>query len=268
MSADQTGRNILITGGSFGLGLAMAEIFAAKGHRVVICGRSAEKLSHAEGLCPELTGIQADITRPEDRQRLFAEATKDNQPLDILINNAAVCHAHDYTNSFTLSADRAHEEIETNFAAPIELIRMYLAQREAAGETERPGTIVNVSTPGALFSLEANPLYTASKAGFHNFTISLRRHLKDTAVKVIETFPPSLATGLAVELDVEGEEANGPDVIAEVAARSVEGILNGEETILPHEQSVQLVTAFGGNFDELAAKVNVGVERRAGWDQA
>ncbi len=249
---------ILLTGASFGLGLAMAKEFLALGHRVVGCGRSDQKLLAARSTCPDLICVQADVTRAEDREKLFS--TFAGEPPDMLINNAAICHAHDYTNTFTLSSDRAREEIETNLAAPIELTRLFLSTRNLA----EPATIVNISTPGALFPMEASPLYAATKAGFHSFTLALRRQLRGTGVRVVEVFPPGLDTGLSPDLIVPMEDA-GDNAIAEVAKRSVEGILAGEETILPHPQSVELVTAIGGNVEQVADTVNERVKRRPGW---
>jgi uncharacterized oxidoreductase len=260
--------NILITGGSFGLGLAMARHFVAGGHHVVVCGRDQGRLDAARAELPGIVALRADITRADDRAALMAEATRADHPVDIFINNAAITRAHDYTNAFTLGADRAREEIEINFAAPVELIRMFLDWRLKSGRTAEPASIVNISTPGALFPLDANPLYTSSKAGFHNFTLALRRHMRGTAVKVIEVFPPALATGLtAGQLDVPSEKAMDDKVIDEVAARTVAGILAGEEVISPHEQAEQMVKSFGGLPDDLVEMINSGVHRRAGWDQ-
>lgn len=257
-------RVALITGGSFGLGLALAREALSRGWAVIACGRSEARLAAARGALPALETVPADITRPGDRARLFERALQGGRAIDCLVNNAAVSHAHDYANPFTLAADRAREEIETNFAAPIELTRLFLAAR---GESERPATIVNVSTPGALFALEANPLYAATKAGFHMFTLVLRRQLRASGVRVLEVFPPALDTGLARELEVEGQAANGARVIAEVARRSWDGIEAGEETILPHRQSEALIRAIRVDADAVADNASRTVRRRAGWDR-
>lgn len=256
-------KTVLITGGSFGLGLAMAQDFVKRGLTVYVCGRSADKLAEAKRVCPALKTIQCDITKAADRERLFVEAGHGAEPIDLFINNAAICHAHDYTSPFTLAKDRAREEIETNFAAPVELIRLYLARKPA----DRPVTLVNVSTPGAFFPLTANPLYASTKAGFHMFTLALREHMKGTNVRVIEVFPPAMATGLSAELDVASEEANGPNVVNEVAALSVARIMAGEENILPHAQSVQLMELVRRSPEAVAEMANKGVKRKAGWDR-
>ena len=254
----------LITGGSAGFGLAMARELASRGYEVIVCGRNEDTLARAVRETPELTGLRADVTRPEDRARLIAAGFAGGRNLQFLINNAAINRAHDYTSDFTLGADRAREEIEINFAAPIELIRLYLAERRRGGHDEAPGAIVNIGTPGALFPLEAIPLYSSTKAGLHMFTQTLRENLQATPVQVLEVFPPSLDTGLAPDLDVA---SMGGEVIAQVAAETVDGILAGDEVILPHKQSRALYGAVPRVDPVFVAKGNAGVRRKAGWDQ-
>lgn len=254
---------VLITGGSFGLGFEMAKQFVSRGHKVFVCGRNEDKLDKAVSECPELVPIRADITVAADRLKLFETIKASDTQLDILVNNAAICHAHDYANPFTLEEDRARAEIETNFHAPVELCRIFLKLRDA----RRDSTIVNVSTPGAFFALEANPIYSASKAGFHMFSLALAHHLKDENVKVLEIFPPALATGLTAELEVDSEADNGADEVFNVALKSVEGIIKGEPFILPHEQSEALVSSLGGT-GMVATMDEFGVRRKPGWDSA
>ncbi|MGB0620045.1 MAG: SDR family NAD(P)-dependent oxidoreductase [Myxococcota bacterium] len=258
----------LVTGGGFGLGRDLARHLRAAGLQVLICGR---REAHLDAACAEIEGlhaVQADITVAAGRERLFEVAYAIGAPLDLLVNNAAISRAHDYTSTFTLEADHARTEIEANFAAPIELIRMYLRSRETRGWTDRPGTIANVSTPGAMLPLEANPLYVSTKAGLHMFTLTLRGHLHDTPVRVVEIFPPALDTGLAQDMFVPGQADNGPEVIDAVAKRSVEGILAGEEEILPHPQSEKLVAAARWPGESLAPKLNRGIKRNDDWARA
>lgn len=261
----------VVTGGSFGLGLALCRHLIAANFVVLACGRSEERLKLAAAELPGLKTLPIDITEPSDQERLFDAITEagchSGTPADLFVNNAAVSRSHDYTDDFTLQKDRARQEIETNFAAPIELTRRFLALRREKGWEARPATIANISTPGALFPLEPNPIYSCSKAGFHFFTSSLRRQLAGTAVRVVEVFPPALDTGLATDMIVPGVEQNGPEVIDEVARRSVEGILAGEPMILPHPQSEGLVGAIGDAAEQLADNMNPTLGRKEGWNR-
>ena len=263
---DGKGKFAVVTGGSFGLGLDISRHLIAAGYSVLACARNEDRLAKAAESVPGLRTIAVDITQGSDVDRLFEAIVETGEPLDLLVNNAAVSRAHDYTSEYTLEADRARDEIETNFLAPIELVRRYLLMRRERGWEARPATIANVSTPGALFPLEANPIYSCSKAGFHFFTSSLRRQLAKTPVDVVEIFPPALDTGLAPDLVIPGIGENGPDVIDEVAKRSVEGILAGEPRILPHPQSVELVEAVGDAAEQVADGVNPTVLRTEDWN--
>ena len=268
---DSNDRLAVVTGGSFGLGLALCRHLMAANFVVLACGRSEERLRLAATELPGLKTLPVDITEPSDQDRLFDAITEagchSGTPADLLVHNAAVSRAHDYTDDFTLQKDRARQEIETNFAAPVELIRRFLALRREKGWEARPATIANISTPGALFPLEPNPIYSCSKAGFHFFTSSLRRQLAGTAVRVVEVFPPALDTGLATDMIIPGVEQNGPKVIDEVARRSVEGILAGEPMILPHPQSEGLVGAIGDAAEQLADNMNPTMGRKEGWNR-
>jgi len=261
------GKTVLITGGAGGLGLAMARRFHSAGHHVIVCGRTVTALREAEAEMPGLRAIRADVAKATDRAALFAEIAADGGALDIVVNNAAITRAHDYTDDFTLAGDRTRDEMEINFAAPIEMARLFLAWRRQSGRDADPATVVFVSTPGALFPLEANTLYCATKAGLHMFTLGLRRQLRATAVTVIEVFPPALDTNLTPDLVVANQAANGDEVIDGVASATVAGILAGEELILPHPDAAQLHNRFAMPFDDvLLDRINGGVARRPGWN--
>lgn len=257
----------LVTGGSTGLGLALARELLGHGFAVFICARTQADLDAARSAEPHLRAIRADVAKAEDRERMMATIAEQTGgvPLDLLVNNAAIVRAHDYTNCFTLKADRAADEIAINLAAPIELARLFLLSRMGGEDT--PAAILNVSTPGAFIPLDANPLYCATKSALHMFTLSLRRHLAETPVRVFEVFPPALDTRLADQLDVPSQAANGQDAIDAVAKAAIDALLAGEETILPHEQSKALVNLFPPIDPKLIDALNKGVSRRSGWDR-
>ena len=79
--------------------------------------------------------------------------------------------------------------------------------------------------------LEVIPLYSATKAALHSFTLSLRRQMGGRNVRVVELFPPLMNTGLIGELSVTGANAAGSEVTSKFARRAVRGILRGDEHI-------------------------------------
>ena len=185
------GNTILITGGASGIGLAFAERFLNEGNEVIIVGRRAEKLEEAKQRFPNLHTRVCDVSSVEDRKSLFEWAIKEFPRLNVLVNNAGI------QQRVNLLKDENEwiyhqNEIITNMEAPIHLVLMFLPHLVK----QEQGAIVNVSsglsiTPGVWV-----PIYSATKAAIHSFTISLRHQLEETNVKVIEVLPPAVNTDL------------------------------------------------------------------------
>ncbi|MCY3575961.1 MAG: SDR family NAD(P)-dependent oxidoreductase [bacterium] len=256
----------LVTGGAYGFGLALSRHLLATGYDVLACGRTEARLEDAQAREPDLRVVRADITDADDLDRLCAEVLSIGKPLDLLVNNAGVSFACDYTSVTTLSRDLARAEIETNFAAPVELTRRFLWMRREQGWEDRPATIANIGTPGALFPLEPNPLYSASKAGFHMFTMGLRRQLDDTPVTVVEVYPPLLDTGLGPDLDNPGKEQFGDQAIDRFARFTVDGILAGEHNI--HPAQIDFVADLVQRTEAVADQINPYLGRADGWEES
>ena len=262
-----SGNTVLITGGNGGIGLEMARSFHGQGWNTIICGRNQVTLDAAVSEMPGITAIQCDVAKAADRDRLFETVRSKFEFVDIFVNNAAINKAHDYSDAFTLSEDRAHDEIEINYVAPIELTRMWLNWRETTGQQDRKSGLVMINTPGALIPLEANVMYCSTKAGLHMFTLIIRRQLRNAGVRVMEVFPPGLETGLAVDLAVPSQGEKPKDAVQEVSIKIVDSVLAGEEVILPHRESAYLYNNFAPKYDEeLLDKMNLGVQRRPGWN--
>jgi len=186
-----SGSTILITGGATGIGFALADAFSEAGNEVIICGRRQEKLDEAKGRLPKVNAIQCDISNAKERSALFDWTVKNFPHLNILVNNAGIQRQIDFRKGTkTLSA--GEDEIETNFRAPVHLAALFIPhlmkQQEAA--------IVNVSSGLAFIPLAAVPVYCATKAAIHSFSLSLRHQLKETSIKVFEIIPPIVDTEL------------------------------------------------------------------------
>lgn len=182
----KTSKNtVLVTGGSSGIGLALAKRFISEENLVIITGRNAKKLEDAANETPGLHTIVADMRDSGHVQRLAKEA----QHCNILINNAAIQMNYVlHKNKNHLEATR--DEIETNFTAPIQLTSLLLPslmkKKEAA--------IINVSSALALYPKENAPIYCATKAALHSFTQALRYQLEHTNIKVFEIMPALVDT--------------------------------------------------------------------------
>lgn len=186
----------VITGGSDGIGLALAARFLARGTRVLVTGRSTEKLARAQASHPGLATVVSDVANPDDRARLAGHARDAN----ILVNNAGIMRrvglAEDH-DSFR----ECQREIDTLLAGPMHLCRLFVPQLLAHA---RASLVVNITSGGAFVPQPFAPTYSACKAGLHSFTMNLRFALADTNVRVVEVIPPAVRTSLA-----DGATAHG-----------------------------------------------------------
>ncbi len=181
----QSGHNVLITGGSTGIGLALAKRFLKEENRVIIIGRDMEKLQKVKELHPSVITEAADISKDNDRQ-LLVDKYGD---IDILINNAGIQYNYEFSEEKNASS-YIEKELNTNLVAPILLIELFLPsllQKEEAA-------IVNVSSGLGLVPKESAPVYCASKAGVHIFSKALRYQLEHTKIKLFEIIPPLVDT--------------------------------------------------------------------------
>ncbi|MGE0879316.1 MAG: SDR family NAD(P)-dependent oxidoreductase [Acidimicrobiia bacterium] len=262
------GKVALVTGGARGLGLEIAKGLVAHGYAVTVCARTASDLTDAEAAVPTLHCVRADVADDADRARLLEATIAAHGGLDVLVNNAAISRAHDFTDGFTLGANRSRSEIEINLVAPIELTRLFLKWRQDTGREGTPARIVMVNTPGALIPLQANPLYCTSKAGLRMFTQILRKQIASTGVGVTDIYPPGIATKLTPDIEVASHDTNGEQVLIEVGERCVEGIVRGDELVLPHPDAEGLFQVFAPHYDEaIVDGVNAGVKRSSDWNR-
>ena len=174
-----------VTGGSSGLGLALAQALLARGNQVIICGRDVARLEQARAQNPGLATIRCDLTRDDEVRRMVVHLTRRFPRLNLLVNSAAI--GRDYTFHRDLDALRHAElELATNLAAPVRLTRYLLQYLVHQPES----AVVNVSSALAYVPRAASPIYGATRAGLHFFTRALRQQLRGTAVKIFEVLPP------------------------------------------------------------------------------
>ncbi|MCX6004637.1 MAG: SDR family oxidoreductase [Chloroflexi bacterium] len=195
-----TGNTVLITGGATGIGFALAKAFVSAGNEVIICGRREDKLIEAKRSLPQIhTGVY-DLSKAQERDLLCDWIASDFKNFNMLVNNAGIQRMLDFTRG---AADwlSGEDEIEINLKAPVHLaarlIPALFKQKEAA--------IINVSSGLGFIPLATMPVYCATKAALHSFSISLRHQLRNTSIKVFEVIPPMVDT----ELDKGAREDRG-----------------------------------------------------------
>src|SRR5579859_3847707 len=191
------GRTILITGGSAGIGLAFALKFVEFGNEVIVTGRRQAVLDKVKAKHPTLHTIQSDVADAAQIAALAARVKEDFPGLDALMNNAGIML---YKNLKAPAADLAglFAEMNVNVGGVIGMTSAFIDIL-----TANKGTVINVSSALAFVPLPAAPIYSATKAAIHSYTLSLRFQLEANRVEVVEIMPPAVKTDMTTEL-VEG----------------------------------------------------------------
>lgn len=193
-----TGNTILITGGTSGIGLGLAQRFHAEGNTVIIAGRREQLLADITAEHEGMDSVVLDVANPDSIRHCFATVTAKYPQLNVVVNNAGIMLAEDLTDPAHLSV--AEDTVTTNLLGPIRLLTEFVpfltAQTDGA-------VIVNVSSGLAFVPWPFTPTYCATKAAIHSFTQSLRVQLADSGVAVLELVPPGVQT------DLMGSAASG-----------------------------------------------------------
>jgi Short-chain dehydrogenase involved in D-alanine esterification of lipoteichoic acid and wall teichoic acid (D-alanine transfer protein) len=178
---------ILITGGASGIGLGLTERFVKENNTIIICGRRESLLEEVSKKIPSVVTRRCDLAKAEEREALFNWISQNHNDLNVLINNAGIQQRMSLSD--TDFFQRAKEEIAINIEAPIHLTSLFTNLKSL-------NTVINITSGLSFVPLARMPVYSASKAFFHSFTLSLRHLLKSKNIEVIEVIPPALNTDL------------------------------------------------------------------------
>jgi len=180
-----SGKTILLTGGTNGIGREMAEQLKVKGANVITTGRNPERVAAMREKHFEV--IEADLSDGKGVDALVAAV--DGKDIDVLINNAGQLADHDFRNS-PPDAEVSDTAIYANLSAPIRLIVGLMEGLKARPEA----AIANVTSGLAISPAAGSPVYCATKAGLRSYTLGLREQLKGTNIHIIEALPPVVDT--------------------------------------------------------------------------
>ena len=214
-----SGNTILITGGTTGIGLGLAQRFHADGNVVIIAGRRGELLSDITAEHPGMDSVVMDVADPVSIRRCFATVTDKHPDLNVVVNNAGIMLSEDLTDPDHLRV--AEDTVATNLLGPIRLLAE--AVPFLAGQTA--AVIINVSSGLGFVPLPITPTYSATKAAIHSYTQSLRAQLAGTGVQVVELIPP------AVQTDLMGQAASGQGVPLPAFLTEVMDILRSDPDV-------------------------------------
>ncbi|HEX8913068.1 MAG TPA: SDR family NAD(P)-dependent oxidoreductase [Humisphaera sp.] len=266
---DLAGRNVLVTGGSRGLGLLLAHEFAGRGARVAICARDGDELERARRQLAERGHDvwigTCDLTKPEEIADLIGRLTAERGLVDVLVNNAGTITVGPQEE---MTLDDYRQAMDVNFWAAV------LTTREVVDGMRRRGRgrVVNVSSIGGKVAVPHLLPYSASKFALTGWSQGLRAELMRDGVYVTTAVPGLIRTGSPPNARFKGQHRKEYAWFAlgdalpltsmsarRAASRIVDACVNGEAEVVLSWQAKLAATVnglFPGATTELSALTN------------
>lgn len=195
------GKVVLITGGSRGLGLALARELAARGAKLAVCARSADKLEIARQQLAksgaEVITLPVDVTDQDQVKAMIGDVVRKYGSIDVIVNNAGVIQVGPQENMSIGDYERA---MQTNFWAPLYCIHAALPYFRIQGG----GRIVNITSIGGKIAVPHLLPYTASKFASVGLSEGLHAELKKENIHVTTVVPNLIRTGGPKNITVKG----------------------------------------------------------------
>ena len=252
---------VLITGGSRGFGLLLAQEFASRGARVAICARDGEELERGRKYLQQFgfdaSAFVCDVTEKAQIEQLVAEVESELGPIEVLVNNAGVIQMGPVE---LMTDEDLKASLDTHVWAVWHLCRAVLPNMKARGS----GRILNISSIGGRINVPHLTTYAAGKFGLAGLSQGLRIELAQYGVLVTTAFPFPMRVGSFVNATVKGQHrkefALGQIVDSnpllsqnpERAARNiVEALIHGDSYIMPSNRG-QLALLLNAMFPGLA----------------
>ncbi len=249
--------NVLITGGSKGIGFAIAEEFAKYGHHLILVARNANKLNQASDNIGskynvKVNTIAIDLTKPQAPEKLFKRISDDGTNIDILVNNAGVGVTGHFSRH---NLDPTMNMLQLNMMALTHLTHLFIQPMLA----RKQGRILNVGSIVAYFSGAPNwATYVASKHYVKAFSKGLSRELRNTGVAVTLLSPGATLTDFVTTADATEMRAYrntinvSPTDIARLAYKSCQA---GKATAIPG--TINKILAFLGELPPRAVAFEI-----------
>lgn len=212
-------RVAVITGGSRGIGLAMAKVFGAAGFAVIITSRDERRLKPAlaklKGSAGSVEGLVCQVCDPKSVTKVFDEIKQKHGSIDVLINNAGVAHELASVDKFPFETWK--EVIDTN------LTGTFLVSKAALPLMKPGATIVNNLSIAAIQPFEGMSAYNASKFGALGFTKALREELRKQGIRVLALMPGATDTDIWQQFWPEAPRAKmiSPETVAQAVLHAV-----------------------------------------------
>lgn len=225
-----SGKLALVTGGSSGIGLAVAAELLKRGARVAILARRKElldssilELNHYDQSANQLIfPLQADVTDPHGLQDVLGTFIQVNGVPDLVVNSAGVAHPGTFT---ALKPSVFHWMMDVNYFGTVNVLKIVVPEMQK----RRTGSIVNISSVAGFIGVYGYTAYGASKFAVAGFSDALRAELKPYGIYVSIVFPPDTNTP-----QLEYEKTYKPFITQQIA---------GSSQVLPAEKvAKELIT--------------------------
>jgi uncharacterized oxidoreductase len=240
---------IFITGGTSGIGRGLAEAFHGLGNQVIITGRRDDRLRSICAANPGMRCLVLDVTDANSIRKIARQVIEEFPALNCVINNAGVQRRHDFTTAKPLDDPAVVAEIQTNLLGLVRVSAEFLPHLK----NQKNAILLNVSSGLAFVPRAIFPVYCATKAAVHSFSLSLRHQLRDSNVKVIEIIPPYVATELGgASLPPPGAPQPMPlqpfiaETMIELASDADEIAIGGAKHLLAASSPDSLQKTFAG----------------------
>jgi len=185
-----TDNTIFITGGTSGIGRALAEALHARGNKVIIAGRRKALLEQVTDANPGMEAVTLDVGDAADIARVTADIIRRFPDLNVLINNAGIMQIDDASSA--IDEQLLIDTLTTNVSGPIRVTSGLIEHLK----TRPQAVVMNVSSVLAFVPLAVTAVYSATKAAMHSYSMSQRFMLRNTSVRVLEIAPPWVQTDL------------------------------------------------------------------------
>lgn len=235
-----TGNTIFITGGTSGIGRALAEGFHKRGNTVIISGRRKSLLDEIVAANPGMGAVEMDITDEASIEAAAKRLIAEWPALNVLINNAGIMP---FDNAAGVIDDAVSQSIlTTNLLGPIRMTSALIEHLK----TRPDAVVIHNTSVLAYVPIAMTAVYSASKAALHSYALSQRFMLRDTSVTVREIAPPWVDTDLikksgdsrAMPLEdfiaatFEGLATDAPEVFVEAIRALRDNPGSGEHTVV------------------------------------